>query len=65
MVAGVLGGLGEHYHTDPNIFRLIFLLFLLATGLFPGVILYLIAAIIIPEEPHITPSNPVDDDTAV
>lgn len=62
---GVLGGLGDYFDVDPVIFRLVFVLLLIATGLFPGVLVYLIAYVIIPEEILITPSKPVDDSPKV
>jgi phage shock protein C len=70
MVSGVLGGLGAYFDTDSTIFRLLYVLLLLATGIVPGIIVYLAALVIIPEEPRITPSRPVgeaptDDSAAV
>ena len=49
MVAGVLGGLGEHYEIDPVKLRLAYVLLTLFTA-FAGVIVYLIAWFLIPEE---------------
>lgn len=54
-VAGVLGGLAEHYNHDSTFWRLGFIALLLVTGLFPGVILYLVAWVIIPEKPIVEP----------
>lgn len=45
---GVCGGLGEYFGTDPVWFRLLFVLFGLPGGV-PGVLLYLICLIVIPE----------------
>lgn len=48
--AGVLGGLGEYFEVDPVILRIIFVLLVVATGIFPGIIAYLIALILIPKK---------------
>ncbi len=49
MLAGVCGGLGEYFGVDPTIVRLLMVLLALAGG--PGLILYIILALIIPEAP--------------
>jgi phage shock protein C len=66
LVSGVMGGLGQYFHTDPVILRLILIIIILATGVFPGLIAYIVAVFMIPEEAFITPSKPIpDDDRAV
>lgn len=65
LLSGVIGGIAEHYDIDPTLPRLAFILFLLITGVFPGVILYLIAVFMVPEAPCIARSVPTDDDRAV
>ena len=47
VIAGVCGGLGRYFKTDPVWFRLAFVLVTLAGG--AGILIYLIAWIIIPE----------------
>jgi len=47
MVAGVCGGIGEYFEVDPTLVRLIWVFFTL-WGIFPGVLAYLIAWIVIP-----------------
>jgi phage shock protein PspC (stress-responsive transcriptional regulator) len=49
MIAGVCGGIGKYTDTDPTLVRLVWVLGTLLTGLFIGVLAYIIAAIIIPE----------------
>lgn len=49
---GILGGLGEYLNTDATLLRLLFVFFVLITGLFPGVLAYIIALFIVPEDPH-------------
>ncbi len=50
-VAGVLGGLGSYFNIDPTIIRLLFLVVFFITAIFPLLIAYIIAAIVIPVEP--------------
>ncbi len=50
-VAGIFGGLAEMYDIDPTILRLVFIFLVLATAIFPAVIFYIIAAMVIPLEP--------------
>lgn len=47
MISGVCGGIGEYFNVDATIIRLLFVLFGF-TG--SGIIAYIIAAIVIPEE---------------
>lgn len=58
VVGGVCGGIAEHLEIDPVLARLVFILLTFATGLGPGIIIYLIAMVVIPEAPLITPSTP-------
>jgi phage shock protein C len=49
MIFGVCGGIAEYFDVDPTLVRLLWLLFALSMG--SGILAYLIAWIIIPEEP--------------
>ncbi len=50
IIAGVCGGIGEHFNIDPTLVRLLWLLIsVVSAG--SGVVAYVIAWIIIPEEP--------------
>ena len=51
VISGVIGGLGEYYEKDPVLLRLAYLLIVILTGVFPGVIAYIIASIIVPKKP--------------
>lgn len=62
VVSGVMGGLGEYFSLDPLILRIVLILVILVTGIFPGVIAYIIAAFMVPEEAPFTPSVSVTDD---
>lgn len=50
MIAGVCGGIGEYADIDATLIRLAWLLITVFTGLIPGIIAYVAAAIIIPEK---------------
>jgi phage shock protein PspC (stress-responsive transcriptional regulator) len=50
MFSGVCGGLAAYCGMDPVLMRLLVAILVLATGILPGLIAYIIAAIIIPEE---------------
>ena len=49
IIAGVCSGIAEYFNVDPTLIRLLGLLFSLSGG--AGVLAYVIAWIIIPEEP--------------
>lgn len=46
--AGVCGGLGEYFDLDSNIVRVLWVLFALGGG--SGLLVYIICALLIPEE---------------
>jgi len=48
VLAGVIGGIGEYFDTDPTLLRLAYILLAILTAFFPAVIGYLIAWIIVP-----------------
>lgn len=49
--AGIFGGLGEYLNIDPTILRLAWVLITVFSGIFPGLIVYLLALLIVPEHP--------------
>jgi phage shock protein C len=52
MIAGVCGGLAEYVNVDPTVIRLIWALLTVFPGTLPaGLVGYLIAWLIVPEEP--------------
>lgn len=48
-ICGVCGGFAEHLSMDPTLMRILFVLVTLGTGILPGIIAYIIFAMIIPE----------------
>ena len=49
-IAGVCGGIAEYLDVDPTLVRIVWLLLVAAGG--PGLILYFVMAVVIPEEPE-------------
>ncbi len=50
-ISGVCGGIGEYLKIDPIIVRIVFILGVFATGIFPLVVAYFLAAWLLPEAP--------------
>lgn len=50
MFSGVCGGLAAYAGMDPALMRLLVALAIFVTGILPGLIAYIVAALIIPEE---------------
>jgi phage shock protein C len=48
-LAGVCGGIAEYFNIDASIVRLAWILITVITGVFPGFIGYILAAMVIPE----------------
>ena len=49
-LAGVCGGIADYLAVDPTLVRIIWVLFGFAGG--PGILLYIIMAAVVPEEPE-------------
>lgn len=50
--AGIIGGIGEYYEVDPTLLRLAWILFVIITGIVPGLLAYFVAALIVPRRPN-------------
>ena len=50
-ICGVCGGLAEYFNLDPTIVRLLAVVIGLCTAIFGALIFYIIAAVVIPEDP--------------
>jgi len=50
IIAGIIGGIGEYFDVDPVMLRLAWLLILIFTAIIPGILVYLIATLIVPEK---------------
>ncbi|MEN6518472.1 MAG: PspC domain-containing protein [Methanospirillum sp.] len=64
MVAGVCGGIGEYLDIDPNVIRLIWVVVTVLTG-GVGILAYLLAWLIMPEDTSPATENGPIDTTAV
>lgn len=51
-LVGVCGGLGDYLGIDPVLIRLLWVGITCITGFIPGILAYLFAWIIVPEQPH-------------
>lgn len=49
MVCGVCSGIGEYFHIDPTVIRLLWAI-LTFCGFGSGILVYIIAAVVMPEE---------------
>ncbi len=49
MLAGVCGGLAEYFDIDPSLVRVGYVLLSMISAAFPGVLVYIILALMIPE----------------
>ena len=49
MIAGVCGGLAEYFDLDPTIMRIIYVVVSIVSVAFPGILVYIILWIVMPE----------------
>ncbi|GAB2518946.1 PspC domain-containing protein [Lysobacter humi (ex Lee et al. 2017)] len=50
MIAGVVGGVARHFGWSPLLLRVVFVLVSVLSAGFPGILVYLIAWLLIPDE---------------
>lgn len=50
MIAGVVGGLADFFGLDPSVARIIYVLISVFSAAFPGILIYIILWILIPQE---------------
>jgi phage shock protein C len=48
-IFGVCGGLGEYYDISPAAIRLSWIVLMILTGVVPGIVAYVVAAIVMPK----------------
>ena len=48
-IAGVMGGLAEYFNVDPTLLRVIYVVGSIVSAAFPGVLVYLLLWLLIPE----------------
>ncbi|MDK2917009.1 MAG: hypothetical protein PWR25_1566 [Euryarchaeota archaeon] len=54
-VAGICGGIGEYLEIDPNVIRAIWVIVTVLTGFLPGIIIYILLWLILPEQGRARP----------
>lgn len=54
MLGGVLAGFAEYIHADVSLIRVIFVVISILSAAFPGLLVYIISWILIPEKPFET-----------
>lgn len=50
--SGIIGGIAEYFEVDAAILRTVWILILVFTGFFPGIIAYILAMFVIPKNPN-------------
>lgn len=72
MIGGVMGGLADYLGMDPTIVRIAYAVLTLATGIGTGIVLYIVAMFVVPEQSYsssgsanVPPAPPVPGPTAV
>jgi len=49
MIAGVCGGIAEYFDVDPTVVRIVYVLVSIISIAFPGILVYIVMWIIMPE----------------
>ena len=57
ILAGVLGGLGNYFRLDASVVRIAYIIVTFFTGCIPGILLYVVMALIVPIEPQAVTSE--------
>lgn len=52
-IAGVCGGLAEYFDIDPTVVRIVYVLAAIFSAAFPGLLVYVILWIVIPERDYL------------
>lgn len=63
-IAGVCSGLAAYLNLDVALVRILWVFVTFMTGVFPGIIAYVLAWIIVPEEPELQPVVPAGQPVA-
>ena len=50
ILTGVIGGVGEYFDIDATLLRIVWLVAVVFTGFVPGIIVYIVAAVIVPRK---------------
>ncbi|MDQ9010721.1 PspC domain-containing protein [Acinetobacter gerneri] len=61
MIAGVMGGIAEHFGWNANLLRLIFVIISCMSAAFPGILVYLILWFVMPKRENSPLDAPYND----
>ena len=50
MIAGVIGGLADHFDFDPTLLRALYVVVSIISVAFPGILVYIVLWMVIPED---------------
>ncbi|WIG55867.1 MAG: Putative stress-responsive transcriptional regulator [Rhodanobacteraceae bacterium] len=50
MIAGVVGGLADYFGLEPRLFRIVYVLLSIFSAAFPGILVYILLWILMPQE---------------
>lgn len=53
VLGGVLAGIGEYFEIDPTVIRVLYVILSIFTTGFPGLLLYIILLLMVPQQPEI------------
>ena len=54
MVGGVIGGMAEYFDRDATLLRVLYVLISIVSAAFPGIFVYLVLWVLIPEQPAVS-----------
>jgi phage shock protein C len=54
MIAGVISGLADYFELDPTLLRALYVVVSIVSAAFPGILVYIILWMVIPDEGSIT-----------
>ncbi len=55
-LTGLCGGIGEYFEVDSSLIRLAWIITTLLTGIVPGILAYIVAAMVVPKQPEVKKS---------
>ena len=55
IIGGVMGGIAEHLGLDPTLLRIVYVVGSIVSAAFPGILIYIVMWILIPDERPVAP----------
>lgn len=53
-ISGVCSGIADYFELDPTLVRLGWIIMTVITGILPGIIAYIVAAVVMPNAPEVS-----------